>query len=423
MSRLNLTNKAPIASTCFNHKASVLAGAWRPSRKIASSAASLTLMEKTGLLAIVIAATFVAPTLASAKTLTFGDKTWDVTPLPNKTTDKILVRNDFDLQQLTAQSLLGQSVAASANLLDNLTATTINDIASGVFQKTQEPELTIEGKVAKTFVPPQNGQALDVYALVQKLNEPELTIDLPVITSEPMDQLGSMNDVGIKELVAVGESNFKGSPRNRIHNITVGAEKFNGLVIDQGQEFSFNEYLGDVDAEHGFLPELVIKKTGVTPEFGGGLCQVSSTTFRAAMNAGLPITARRNHSFAVQYYAPQGTDATIYPGVQDLKFVNNLHSAILIRTRIDGTKLYFEFYGTKDDRVVTFDGPVQYDRKPDGSLKATWTRHVAFNGQTTDQTFNSTYQPPALFHKEEQPTTPNPETVPTTNNQPVTQTN
>src|SRR6185369_10179137 len=116
-------------------------------------------------------------------------------------------------------------------------------------------------------------------------------------------------------------SNFKGSPKNRRHNITVGVEKMKGVIVPQGAEFSFNEHLGPVDGEHGFLPELVIKKNGTVPEFGGGLCQVSSTTFRAAMTAGLPITQRRNHAYAVQYYSPQGTDATIYPGSADLKFI------------------------------------------------------------------------------------------------------
>ncbi|MBX4191736.1 MAG: VanW family protein, partial [Candidatus Doudnabacteria bacterium] len=146
----------------------------------------------------------------------------------------------------------------------------------------------------------------------------------------------------------------------------------------------------------------------------------SSTAFRAAMNAGLPITARRNHSYAVQYYAPQGTDATIYPGVQDMKFLNDTPGAILVKTKIDGTKLSFEFYGTKDDRTVAFEGPVQYDRQSNGALKATWTRHVTKNGDKVTQVFNSVYQPPALFHKQEQKSTPNPETTPTTNNQPIT---
>jgi len=228
--------------------------------------------------------------------------------------------------------------------------------------------------------------------------------------------LNQTNSLGINELVAVGESNFKGSHHNRIVNITVGAKTFDGIIIQPGAEFSFNDNLGEVDAAHGFLPELVIKADGVKPEYGGGLCQVSTTTFRAAMNAGLPITQRRNHSFAVAYYAPQGTDATIYPGALDLKFTNNLASPILIHTRIQDTKLYFEFYGTKDDRVVTFEGPVQYDKKPDGSMKATWTRHVTQNGQTTDQVFKSVYLPPALFHHEDTPTTTPPVPQPPTTN-------
>jgi vancomycin resistance protein YoaR len=236
-------------------------------------------------------------------------------------------------------------------------------------------------------------------------------LQLPIIESSPKIQLSDTNRLGINELISVGESNFAGSTSNRIVNIRVGSLKYNGVIVKPGEEFSFNKNLGDVDAAHGFLPELVIKPQGVIPEFGGGLCQVSTTVFRAAMNAGFPITQRRNHSFAVQYYAPQGTDATIYPGASDLKFINNSSTPMMIRTRIDGSKLYFEFYGTKDDRTVTFEGPTQYDKKSDGSMKATWTRHVTMNGVTSDQTFNSTYLPPALFKHEvvEQPATPNPD--------------
>jgi vancomycin resistance protein YoaR len=221
--------------------------------------------------------------------------------------------------------------------------------------------------------------------------------------------LADTNNLGIKELVAVGESDFSGSPRNRRVNIGVGASRFQGLILKPGEEFSFNKFLGDVDGEHGFLPELVIKRSGLVPEFGGGLCQVSSTAFRAAMNAGVDITERRNHSFAVRYYAPQGTDATIYPGVTDFKFTNDLPSHLLIRTKIDGDKLYFEFYGTKDDRKITFDGPYQYDKKLDGSMKAVWTRWVEKNGQKTEEVFRSTYQPPALFQQTTQASTPNPD--------------
>ena len=357
---------------------------------------------------------------ASAKTLTFEDKTWEVNPTTGSLVTKIAVRNDLDLEAVAMQAILGIEQFEQDELFDEETAKQINTIASETNQQAQNAHIVVEGNVATEFTPDRNGQGLDIYELRSLIRNSNSSINLPVLISKPTVTLSQINNLGIKELVAVGESDFTGSPKNRIHNINVGAQKFNGLIIDQGKEFSFNKYLGDVDGEHGFLPELVIKKTGVVPEFGGGLCQVLSTAFRAAMNAGVPITARRNHSFAVQYYAPQGTDATIYPGVQDLKFINDTPGRLLVHTKIVGKKLFFEYYGTKDDRNVTFEGPIQYDKKANGAMKATWTRHVAINGETKTQTFNSVYQPPALFHPEEQKETPNPETVATINNQPVT---
>ncbi len=349
---------------------------------------------------------------AHAQTLKFEDQTWNLPAPSNSSAVVFYVRNDFNLETLVQDSLLGKHTEVTANLLSLEAVANLEKIADELKQSPQDAQLIIENGRAKTFNPGQNGQVLDLYALRLALNKSATEIALPVILTEPKNKLADTNSLGINELVAVGVSDFTGSPRNRIVNVNVGAEKFDGIIVKPGQEFSFNEYLGDVDAEHGFLPELVIKPGGVIPEFGGGLCQVSSTAFRAAMNAGLPITARRNHSFAVQYYAPQGTDATIYPGSQDLKFINNLSSNMLIHTKIVGKKLYFEYYGTKDARQVSFDGPYQYDKKANGALKATWTRHVTFNNETTTQTFNSTYLPPALFHPVAQPSTPNPESAP-----------
>ncbi len=360
------------------------------------------------------------PKLVSAKSLEFEQQKWEVEPKFANMVSEVSIRNEFNLLNAAKLAVLGKSETESATLLDEQTAAQINDIAAAINRPAREPNLKLEGKVATEFEPGQNGQGLDVFELRNQLTSSNTTLVLPVLISHPLKKLADTNNLGITELVAIGESDFTGSPKNRIHNVTVGAAKFNGLLIDQGEEFSFNQYLGEVDDVHGFLPELVIKKTGVVPEFGGGLCQVSSTAFRAAMNAGLPITARRNHSFAVQYYAPQGTDATIYPGVQDMKFVNDTPGPLLVRTRIEGKKLFFEYYGTKDNRSVAFDGPVTYDKQSNGAMKATWTRHVTMNGEVKTQTFNSVYQPPALFHKEEQPATPNPDTVATINNQPVT---
>jgi vancomycin resistance protein YoaR len=378
-------------------------------------------MSKSSLIKLILfLGILVFPSFVSAKTLQFEDQTWEINPTSGRTTAHFAIRNDMDLSVAARNAILGEDRTSSRSLFDESTAKTINELQNQINQSAQDAHIVIEGKVAKEFTPDQNGQGLDVYELSKLIRNHEPLVTLPVLISTPTKKLSETNNLGINELIAIGESDFTGSPKNRIHNITVGAAKFNGLIIDKGEEFSFNKYLGDVDGEHGFLPELVIKKSGVVPEFGGGLCQVSSTAFRGAMNAGMPITDRRNHSFAVQYYAPQGTDATIYPGVQDLKFINDTPGSIVVRARIEDKKLFFEYYGSKDTRSVAFEGPVQYDKQSNGAMKATWTRHVTKDGEKITQTFSSIYQPPALFHPEEQAATPNPETVATINNQPVT---
>ncbi len=282
----------------------------------------------------------------------------------------------------------------------------------------KEGKLVVENNRAKEFVAPTPGRNLDVYqsaqAVLANLEKGERKTELSVATVLP-GPLTDTSKLGIKELIGRGESKFAGSPNNRRINIAKGVEKMKGVIIAKGEEFSFNKYLGPVEAYAGFVPELVIKADGTVPELGGGLCQVSSTTFRAAMAAGLPITQRKNHSYAVQYYAPQGTDATIYPGVIDLKFMNDTPGSILVWPYLkDANTLIFEFYGTKDERKVTLGTPYQYDKKSDGSMKASWSRTVEKDGKKTSQTFNSIYQPPALFHKQEKfptPASPN-DTIP-----------
>lgn len=279
-------------------------------------------------------------------------------------------------------------------------------IASDINSKAINPEMTIiNGRVTK-FVPPQPGRTIDRYKstlkIIESLEKGNKTVSLTVSTTQPEKQLSDLNNLGIKEIIGRGESKFAGSPANRIHNIKVGIQKMSGIIVKPGEEFSFNNYLGPVEAYAGFLPELVIKGNETIPELGGGLCQVSSTAFRGIMNAGLPVTQRKNHSYAVQYYAPQGTDATIYPGVIDLKFVNDTGNSILVWPYFkSATHIVFDFYGTNDNREVVLEQPYIYDKKADGSMKATWKRTVVKNGKRSDDVFSSIYKPPALFKRQE----------------------
>lgn len=212
--------------------------------------------------------------------------------------------------------------------------------------------------------------------------------------AEKLAQVRSDNlaELGIKELVSTGWSDFKGSPVNRTHNVKTGASKFNGVLIKPDEEFSFNTTLGPVDASTGYLPELVILVDKTVPEYGGGMCQVSSTAFRAALNAGMPILERVNHSYPVQYYTPFGVDASIYLPKPDLVFKNDTGKYVLIQTRVEGTKLYFDFFGTKSTDTVKFSGndkgdgaveniekvsPLIYDKEArgKGSFTAAFWRH------------------------------------------------
>ena len=230
-------------------------------------------------------------------------------------------------------------------------------------------------------------------------SEIDITVQLAIKKVQPEITTESIDNMGITTLLATGESNFYGSPKNRKHNITVGANKFQGLLVGPEDEFSFNTSLGKVGAKQGYLPELVIKKDKTVPEYGGGLCQVSTTAFRGAVKAGFEITERESHAYPVQYYNPQGTDATIYPPRPDLKFKNNTPAYILIQTRIEGNKLYFDFYGSNDGRKIVLKGPYIYNRKLDGSMKASWTQEVYDKDGELEfkKIFYSNYRSPSLY--------------------------
>ena len=213
------------------------------------------------------------------------------------------------------------------------------------FQKEQEGRKIAYQKNIETF---------KTDLLIQQKKELELIVYKDI----PKNKLENLNDYGIKEIVGIGESDFSGSPANRRYNIQTGANTLEGILIPPNTEFSLITTLGEIDAESGYKPELVIKDNRTIAEYGGGLCQIGTTTFRAALGSGLPITERRNHSYRVSYYEPAGTDATIYMSKPDLMFLNDTKNHIMIHTIIDGDNLLFEFWGTKDNRKVTMTDPI-----------------------------------------------------------------
>lgn len=224
-------------------------------------------------------------------------------------------------------------------------------------------------RVLEPITPSKVGRSLDIEGSIAQieaaLEAGERRVSLAVEEVAPAyADTAVAEEVGITDLVATGESYFIGSPSGRDHNIRLAATKFDGVVVPPGETFSFNAYLGEVTAEAGYDESFITAGEQLAMGIGGGICQVSTTAFRAAFWGGYPITERWYHGQRVGYYELRGggvgMDATVYSPHVDLKFVNDRAAPLLIETEVgEGThRLVFRFYSTDDGRGVEMEGPV-----------------------------------------------------------------
>lgn len=215
--------------------------------------------------------------------------------------------------------------------------------------------------------PSRDGRRLDVAAALAQAEAAvaagSSTVELPVtlipaeISSERLDSLG------ITALVSEQTSYFAGSSQGRMNNVALAASKFNGVIVPPGQIFSFNDNLGPITAEQGYDESLIIFGDRTILDVGGGVCQVSTTAFRAALFGGFELVERWPHAYRVGWYetnSEPGLDATIYTPEVDLRFRNDTEHYLLIQTETDldeGT-VTFKFYGTPTNREVIVEEPV-----------------------------------------------------------------
>ncbi len=276
-------------------------------------------------------------------------------------------------------------------------------IAAQINQPAIDAKLTIDGSRASVFQQSQDGRAIDLSAsakairtqLATKSNGP---VALVVALTKAQVNDATIDQLGIHDLLSEGVSYFPGSSANRLTNVRVGQALYNNYLLKPDEVFSFGKILGDVGPEQGYKPGLVILGNKVASEYGGGLCQVSSTAFRAALLAGLPIVERVNHSYAVDYYTQPygvpGVDATIYYPEVDFKFRNDTGSHILIQTEMKGTTLKFRFYGTKKKEGV-IRGPnfISGSNDVNQPSKTVFYRDIVVDGKVTKtDTFTTSYK-------------------------------
>jgi hypothetical protein len=184
------------------------------------------------------------------------------------------------------------------------------------------------------------------------------------------------NKYNITDLLGSGYSSFANSEERRERNILNGLSKIDGLLISPGETISLLNELTPFTTDNGYLDGLIISKGNIVPDVGGGICQVSTTLYRAAMNSGLKIVNRKNHSTWISWYNDirnknPGTDATLYNddtgggASLDLKFVNDTNNYILIKTKTDKKgNLNIEIWGTKDGRNGSYTAPEIEEKIP-----------------------------------------------------------
>ena len=308
----------------------------------------------------------------------------------------------------------------------------LSSIAKGIERPAQNALFEFQDNKVVEFAPETDGLELNqqqaLGLLLRNLdsllanNQLQLLLELPIKIAKPEITTADANQFGITGLVGKGESWFYHSIASRIHNIKTGSSKLNGILIKPGEEFSFNRALGEVSAKTGYQQAWIIKDGRTILGDGGGVCQISTTLFRAALNAGLPILKRRAHAYRVSYYeinSPLGLDATVFSPSVDLKFKNDYPCHLLIQTRFDPVSKYlaFSFYGCPDERKVTIGNyqtwsvippppPLYTDDPtlPAGVTKqidfAAWGAKASFDwkvekeGETIhQQTFYSNYRP------------------------------
>ena len=288
-------------------------------------------------------------------------------------------------------------------------------------------------RLLEVIQPAVIGRNLDVYSSIQEINQRvmqgEHSANLSLVYTQP--EIGddtSGEALGITEQIVAYTSFFRGSDAERLHNIETAAANFHGLLVPPGGTFSMASVMGDVSLDTGYAEAWIIFGGRTIKGVGGGVCQVSTTLFRAAFYAGFPIVERHPHAYRVGYYEQTyndhdsnlaGLDATVFVPLVDFKFVNDSPYWLLMETYFNAASrsLTWKFYSTSDGRsiewettgpqnVVEPDDPV-YEENPDlaeGEIKqvdwaadgadVTVTRTVYRDGQVLfSDSFVTHYMP------------------------------
>jgi len=281
----------------------------------------------------------------------------------------------------------------------------LRDITAQIGRAPQEPRLNWNNGQLEIMKEGTPGYGVDIERSIAMVSAAMLTnnrrVELPLGEVQPAVRADTLAELGITELIEEGKSYFTYSAQYRITNIKAGVELIDGVLVAPGGEFSFNDTIGvELDESRGFVQGEAIVDNKVVVEYGGGICQVSTTVYRAAFYAGLPITQRTSHSSRLGVYELDetvGMDAAIFTGTgPDLRFRNDTDHWILIDSVVDDVEqsVAFRLYGTAiPGRTVERSKPI-IEYRDGGVQVVTVTRTIKQDGEVANtEAFVSNFQP------------------------------
>lgn len=339
-------------------------------------------------------------------TIKYDDKTWTLTN--DQLLDFVDVHDGDKVEVGIDKTKLEAYVDMIAQQINRLPRGTVTNVENGV----------VTG-----FELIRDGREVDLNKFSEDFktaffNEPD-EVTVPINKIENLDD---PSKYGILSLLGEGSSTYIGSANERIHNLTLAAARTDGVLVPPGEVYSFNNSVGEISANTGYDTAYIISNGRTVLGEGGGVCQTSTTLFRAVLNSGLPVVTRHPHAYRVGYYEQDrkvGFDASVYQPSLDFQFKNDTPNYVLVQSSWDlnENSLSFKIYGTPDSRQVSISEPVvtnvsappeplyqETDTLKKGVTKqvdwAAWGAHVYFTRTVTrgdevlyEDTFSSSYQP------------------------------
>lgn len=243
----------------------------------------------------------------------------------------------------------------------------IDKIHSEVYKEVKDAYYT---KDPFTIYPEQKGIDFDVESAKALIQEPKEQYEIQLTITKPSKTVKEIGTEAFPDLLGVCKTNYVASNKNRTTNLILAAGKINGTVLLPGEEFSYNGVVGKRTVEAGYKNAATYSNGQVVDDIGGGICQISSTLYDAAVFANMDITVRRNHQF-VTSYLPAGKDATVVWGSQDFKFKNSRKYPVRITATVSGGVATVQIWGVKED--VEYD--ISIETKQISTIKYT-TQYV-----------------------------------------------